>query len=134
MASRQIAKGLKRSALTIALGVCFAGAVHAQSAVGSINGEAPAGSSVTITNADTGVTRTLTTDANGRFTFPQLAPGRYTVTSGGHASSARGSKVPDTPIALMTGCRIPRAYSSGSSRMRIARASFTGTCGRRTCS
>jgi hypothetical protein len=83
MASRQFAKGLKRSALTIALGVCFAGAVYAQSAVGSINGEAAAGATVTIENPSTGVSRELTAGSDGRFTFPQLAPGTYKVTSGG---------------------------------------------------
>src|SRR5207342_645182 len=62
---------------------CFAGGVYAQSSVGSINGDAAAGSSVTIQNVDTGVSREVTADSNGRFNFPQLAPGRYKVTSGG---------------------------------------------------
>src|SRR5687768_15839656 len=84
MASRQFAKRFKRSALTIALGLCFTGTIQAQSAVGSINGSAEANATVTISNADTGLSRELTADANGRFTFPQLAPGRYTVTSGGN--------------------------------------------------
>ena len=83
MASRQFSKGFKRSALTLALGLCFAGGVYAQSSVGSINGDAAAGSSVTIQNVDTGVSREVTVDSNGRFNFPQLAPGHYKVTSGG---------------------------------------------------
>jgi hypothetical protein len=83
MASRQFAKGFKRSALTVALGLCFAGAVQAQSSVGSINGEAASGSTVTIQNIDTGITRELTVGGDGRFTFAQLSPGRYKVTSGG---------------------------------------------------
>lgn len=75
--------GLKRSALTVALGLCFAGGVQAQSSVGSIFGEAAANTSVTIQNLDTGTTRTLTSDGTGRFAFPALQPGNYRVTSGG---------------------------------------------------
>src|SRR5918993_3699919 len=83
MASKHLAKGLKRSALTIALGLCFAGGVQAQSSVGSIFGETTSNSTVRIENVDTGAAREIAADAAGRFTFPQLAPGRYRVTSGG---------------------------------------------------
>lgn len=83
MASKHLAKGLKQSALTIALGLCFAGGVQAQSSVGSIFGETAANTSVKIENLDTGLSRDITSDASGKFTFPQLAPGRYRVTSGG---------------------------------------------------
>ncbi|MGH9331733.1 MAG: carboxypeptidase-like regulatory domain-containing protein, partial [Vicinamibacterales bacterium] len=37
------------------------------------------GVSVTATNADTGLVRTVTTDAQGRFLIPALPPGAYTV-------------------------------------------------------
>lgn len=78
-------KGLKRSALTVALGLCFAAGVSAQSSVGSIFGDASANTAVTIENLDTGSSREITSDATGHFTFSQLAPGRYRVTSGGVA-------------------------------------------------
>ena len=39
MASNYFAKGLKRSALTVALGMCFVGGVQAQSTTGSIYGD-----------------------------------------------------------------------------------------------
>lgn len=81
MASNYLAKGLKRSALTVALGLCFAGGVQAQSTTGGINGSAPAGSTVTVTN-NSGFTRTVTVDANGRFNINNLPVGNYTVTSG----------------------------------------------------
>ena len=45
-------KGLKRSALTVALGLCFAGGVQAQSSVGSIFGDTTANAAVTIENLD----------------------------------------------------------------------------------
>jgi outer membrane receptor protein involved in Fe transport len=81
MASNNLAKGLKRSALTVALGLCFAGGVQAQSTTGSIFGTVPAGSTVVISN-DSGLTRTTTADESGRFNFGQLPFGNYTVTSG----------------------------------------------------
>ena len=84
MASSYFAKGLKRSALTVALGLCFAGGVHAQSTTGGIVGTAPAGSTVTITN-NSGLSRTITADANGRYAAGNLPVGQYRVTAGGNA-------------------------------------------------
>ncbi len=43
------------------------------------SGAAIPGAAVTITNRDTGLTRTVRTDAAGRFNFPQLSPGSYSV-------------------------------------------------------
>ncbi|MEO6154560.1 MAG: TonB-dependent receptor, partial [Thermomonas sp.] len=82
MSSNNFAKGLKRSALTVALGLCFAGGVHAQSTTGDVYGSAPAGSTVTITN-NSGLTRTVTADANGRYSANNLPVGNYVVTAGG---------------------------------------------------
>ena len=81
MASNTIKSGFKRSALTVALGLCFAGAVHAQSTTGNITGTTTAGSTVTVTN-DTGFTRTVTADSQGRFNIGALPVGNYSVTSG----------------------------------------------------
>ena len=79
MASNYLAKGLKRSALTVALGLCFAGGVQAQSTTGSINGDAGAGATVTVQN-QSGLTRTVTADASGRYNVGSLPVGSYTVT------------------------------------------------------
>jgi hypothetical protein len=81
--NKYFAKRLTRSALAIALGVCFAGGVSAQSSVGSIFGNTTANTAVTVENLDTGSTRQSTTDGSGRFSFAQLTPGRYRVTSEG---------------------------------------------------
>ncbi len=81
MSSNNFAKGLKRSALTLALGLCFAGGVNAQSTTGGIYGSVPAGSTVTISN-NSGLSRTITADASGRYTANNLPVGTYTVTSG----------------------------------------------------
>lgn len=82
MASKNLVNGLKRSALTVALGLCFAGGVQAQSTSGSIFGKADAGQTVTIVS-ETGATRTVTADASGSFNALSLPAGNYKVTSNG---------------------------------------------------
>jgi len=90
---------LKRSALTVALGMCFASTVaFGQSAVGSLFGEVKSGSTVVIKNPSSGFNREVTADSTGRFSVGQLAPGTYTVTSGGVSKTivvkvGTGSKV-----------------------------------------
>ena len=81
MASNYLAKGLKRSALTVALGLCFAGGVQAQSTTGAIYGNVPAGSTVVVSN-NSGISRTFTADASGRYNASNLPVGTYTVTAG----------------------------------------------------
>ena len=52
MASNYLGKGLKRSALTVALGLCFAGGVQAQTnTAGAVTGRATTGDTINITNA-----------------------------------------------------------------------------------
>ena len=97
MASNYLAKGLKRSALTVALGLCFAGGVHAQSTSGSIFGKAEPGQTVTIVG-DTGLTRTITTDATGKYNAVALPAGHYKVTS--------GSDTRDVTVLVSTGAQV----------------------------
>ncbi|MEB2230169.1 TonB-dependent receptor [Xanthomonas campestris pv. campestris] len=83
---------LKRTALAVVLGACLAnGAVYAQSTTGSIYGSAPseAGSTIVV-QSDTGLSRTITIDANGRYNLGSLPVGAYTVTL------KRGDQVVDT--------------------------------------
>ena len=103
MASNYLAKGLKRSALTVALGLCFAGGVQAQSTSGAISGTVPAGSTVTISN-NSGLTRTVTADANGRYSASNLPVGNYTVTS------ADGSK---REVVVTVGSNSNVSFGSG---------------------
>jgi hypothetical protein len=79
MASKNFAKGLKRSALTVALGLCFAGGVQAQSTTGTIYGTAGQGATVSVQN-QSGLSRTVAADADGRYTIGTLPVGTYTVT------------------------------------------------------
>jgi hypothetical protein len=56
------------------------------------------GVTMTIRNQETGVTRTVTTDADGRYVFPALAPGRYTVRA--ELSGFATEEVRDIPITI----------------------------------
>ncbi|WP_115005889.1 TonB-dependent receptor [Xanthomonas campestris] len=83
---------LKRTALAAVLGACLAnGAVYAQSTTGSIYGSAPseAGSTIVV-QSDTGLSRIITIDANGRYNLGSLPVGAYTVTL------KRGDQIVDT--------------------------------------
>ncbi|MBO9756897.1 TonB-dependent receptor [Xanthomonas phaseoli] len=83
---------LKRTALAVVLGACLTnGAVYSQSTTGSIYGSAPseAGSTIVV-QSDTGLSRTITVDANGRYNLGSLPVGAYTVTL------KRGDQVVDT--------------------------------------
>lgn len=96
MASKYRAKGLKRSALTIALGLCFAGGVQAQSTTGSIYGTVPNGAGTTIVvKNESGLSRTVAADASGRYNITSLPIGNYTVTveNGGKVVGTRNVTV-----------------------------------------
>lgn len=69
-----------------AIAFALAGGAAAQGPTGRIEGfvRDPQGAvlpgvSMTLRNQDTGVTRTIVTEPDGRFAFPALAPGRYSV-------------------------------------------------------
>ena len=74
----------RRSAIAVAVGLSVvSGASFAQSnATGNIYGQVSvaAGSSILIENTATGVKRTLTPDASGRFVASSLPTGTYKVT------------------------------------------------------
>ncbi|SEO36970.1 Carboxypeptidase regulatory-like domain-containing protein [Luteibacter sp. UNC138MFCol5.1] len=88
------AVAIRRSALCSALALCFAsGAVLAQSnASGVVFGRVAQadGSVVHVRNLDTGVTRDITVDADGRYRATSLPVGRYSV------SLERGGTVVET--------------------------------------
>lgn len=119
MASHYFAKGLKRSALTVALGLCFAGSVQAQSSVGSIFGQTTANGSVTIQNLDNGVTRASTADSAGRFNFAQLAPGRYQVTANGQTR--------EVLVKLGTGSQVSFASADAGAATTLDAVTVVGT-------
>jgi hypothetical protein len=86
MASNYLAKGLKRSALTVALGFCFVGGVQAQTnTAGAVTGQAASGDTITIANASTGFSRTITVGGDGNFRFSALPTGQYQISRNGGA-------------------------------------------------
>lgn len=108
MVSNYLNKGLKRSALTIALGLCFAGGVQAQTTTGGVYGAAPAGATVTITSK-TGVTRTITADAAGRYTSSSLPVGQYTVTA-----TQDGKTIGTRQVALTVGANTNVSFTDAT--------------------
>ena len=87
MASNYLAKGLKRSALTVALGLSFVGGVQAQTnTAGAVTGRAASGDTITITNPATGFSRTITVDSTGSYRFSQLPTGQYQISRNGAAA------------------------------------------------
>ncbi len=93
-----LSKGIKRTALSIALGMCVIGGVQAQSTTGSIFGKADAGQTITILNVDSGQTRTVTADSNGSYRALSVLPGNYKVTVG---SDSR-----DVLVRVATGAQV----------------------------
>ena len=76
-----IHRALRRSALTVALGLCFASGVHAQSnTTGNIVGEAQPGATILVVNPSTGFSREITVGADGSYRAGSLPSGTYTVT------------------------------------------------------
>ena len=76
----------RRSALALALAVGLgfvSSAALAQSTVGTIYGNATAGSTVQAESTSSGLSRSVTVGADGRFNIGSLPPGRYTVTMQG---------------------------------------------------
>ena len=68
----------RRKALALAIALSFAGPANAQSTTGSIYGVASEGATVTVRN-DSGLTRTVTADASGRYNIGTLPVGNYRV-------------------------------------------------------
>ena len=89
MASNYLAKGLKRSALTVALGLCFVGGVQAQTNTGgAVAGHATAGDTITISNSATGYSRTVTVGSDGNYRFSQVPSGQYQLSRNGGSPRA----------------------------------------------
>ncbi len=81
MSKRTFNRALRRSALTVALGVCFNSTIYAQSNTsGAVFGQATAGEKVLVENPSTGFSREISVGADGAYRVPSLAPGTYRVT------------------------------------------------------
>lgn len=74
---------LRRTALAIGLALSLVGgsAIAQSRSAGAVFGTAEADSKITIVSTDTGLTRTITADAKGRYRASELPLGNYTVTA-----------------------------------------------------
>ncbi len=126
MASNYLSKGLKRTALSIALTACFVGGVQAQSVTGSIFGQASAepGTVVVIENLDNGQTRTINVDANGRYRATALPNGNYRV-----ILQRNGEQVgvrENVQVVIASGTEVSFAAAGGSGATNLDTIVVTG--------
>lgn len=82
-------RSLRKSALSLSMGLCLASLVaapaFAQSATGAVAGRANGGEQITIVNTATGASRSVTVNSDGSYRIGQLPPGDYTLTAGSGA-------------------------------------------------
>lgn len=80
-------RNVRRTVLCLATGLFLAAmgapTAFAQSATGAVVGRAGAGAQVTITNPDTGFSRSVTAGSDGSYRLALLPPGNYTVQAAG---------------------------------------------------
>lgn len=100
----------KRSVLALAIGLTVAGGIQAQSTTGSIYGNVPAEDGTTIVaKNESGLSRTVTADASGRYNIGSLPIGNYTVTV------ERGGKVVGTrAVTVRAGAGADASFSGGA--------------------
>ena len=105
-------KTLRRAGLSVALGMCIAGGVQAQSTTGSIQGSVPvqAGSTTTVLVKNTsGFSRTTTVDASGRYTLSSLPVGTYTVTV-----NRDGQVIGSREVAVVVGSTADSSFTTNA--------------------
>ena len=92
-------KAFKKTALSIAMGLGLASlAPMALAQDGSVVGQSQAGAQVTVTNPQTGFTRSVTADASGSYRFAFLPVGTYQLQT----------SVDGQPIGEPVTCTVPR--------------------------
>ena len=83
MKNRYHMQQIGRSAIALAVAMCFTGSAYAQNADGTIFGRAKAKEQIQIQNVENGSVRTIEASKDGEFTVPRLPSGQYKVTAGG---------------------------------------------------
>lgn len=87
--SKKMNRLARRTALSVALGLCFVSGVQAQSnTTGTISGQAMSGDTIVVENPQTGFRREVAADANGNYRITSLPPGTYRVTQSGAAGES----------------------------------------------
>jgi hypothetical protein len=103
--------------------VCFPALsqVNFGSIVGNVSdpsGGVIAGAAVTVTNTQTGLTRTMTTDNAGGYSVPTLPPGEYSVRAS--ASGFKSSEHQNILVEVGANVRIDLALEVGASTQTVA--------------
>ena len=127
MTKRIAIKVFGRTVISLAVAMCLSGAVHAQSAEGTIVGKAKAGATITLTSPD-GASRQIKAESNGSFTISKLPPGRYKLATDGSTRDVTVNSGADTSVAFdvteiekitVTGSRIVRDTFNSVSPVQI---------------
>lgn len=102
MARHTLNRVLRRSALTVALGLSFSSTLYAQSSTGSLYGQAEPGQVVLVENAATGFRREVPVSSEGTFRLSSLSPGTYRVglRDGSNTSTVNVNVGTGTPVNL----------------------------------
>ncbi len=108
------ARALRRTSLSLAVGLLISAAAYGQSAEGSVYGRAKASTPVTLTSVDTGVSRQVQTDASGNFNLAKLPPGLYTITSGGITQEVAVAIGSNTRVEIGSGTTLQQVQVTGS--------------------
>jgi hypothetical protein len=119
------ASALRRSTLCLALGLCFASAVHAQSnAAGAIFGQAGSGDTITVENPAIGMSRTIQAGDDGAYRFSQLAPGTYRVVR----TAADGStSTKEVSVSVGTGSNVSFGGDSADGATNLDAVTVVGS-------
>jgi hypothetical protein len=111
----------RRSAISVAISVCFASSVMAQSSDGSLFGRAQSKAKITITNIENGTSRQIEAHTDGTFSIAKVSPGKYQVSTGGVVRNVEvvigtGTEVKfdDTNTVVVTGSRTRNAIDVSS--------------------
>src|SRR6187402_3412069 len=89
----------RRTAISLAVGMCLSGAVHAQVVDGNIVGKAKGGAAVTLVGPGGNEAR-ATAQPDGTFSFSKLKPGSYKVTSDGVTREVAVAAGVDSRVSL----------------------------------
>jgi len=110
-----VARALAAAFGTAALTFAVVPVAHAQSnATGTIFGNAEAGATVSIESVATSAKRSVTADANGRFQFTALPPGRYKV-----VAMKDAKVVSNTEVEVLLGQGVEATLVAGATSLQM---------------